>query len=206
MSLCWYHDESGQIGGDVSKPNVSASFYCAMIGTDDPKKLERCVKKTIRGFSQNQLEKFTGTLHAYNELDRTRFRLLTYIAQTDVKIVLLRVDKAKLHRRFPKKSDVELYQYVVSELFGKAAKNDLLSRGDGIVLSRFFVKKSHNNDLVDSVIAKTYSSDCSVVPAHQNKCLQAVDFIAWAHYMKHERDDSAYLDVISDKILAEYSI
>jgi hypothetical protein len=177
-----------------------------MIGTDNPKELERCVKKTIRGFSQNQLEKFTGTLHAYKELNRTRLRLLTYVARTNAKIVLLKVDKARLHRRFYQRTDVELYQYVVSELFGKVVKDGSLSHEDIIVLSRFFVKRSHNKDLIDRVIAKTHSSDCSVIPANQNRCLQAVDFVAWAYYMKHERDDSAYIDLVSEKILAEYSI
>lgn len=53
---------------------------------DNPKALGRCVKKTVGGFSQKQLEKFSGTLHAYRELDKTRLRLLGHVAKTDVRI------------------------------------------------------------------------------------------------------------------------
>ncbi|MDR0518825.1 MAG: hypothetical protein LBG82_02045, partial [Clostridiales Family XIII bacterium] len=84
MSYC-YFDESGQIGGDTTKPNVSAGFYCALVVVDNPKALGRCVKKTVGGFSQKQLEKFSGTLHAYRELDKTRLRLLGHVAKTDVR-------------------------------------------------------------------------------------------------------------------------
>jgi hypothetical protein len=174
--------------------------------TDTPKELARCVKKTVQGFSARQISKFPGTLHAYRELDKTRLRLLGFIAKTDAKIVLMKIDKNKLRRRFPRKNDIELYMYVVTGLFENATRDEILSGNDEIVLSRFFTKKSQNAELVESIAAETNMTFCSVAPAYGNKCRQVVDFVAWAYYMKYERNEPKYIEVISDKIIIEYAV
>jgi hypothetical protein len=201
-----YYDESGQIGGDITKQSISNNFYCALIISDKPKDIERSIKKTVQGFSPNQIKKFSGTLHAYRELDKTRLRLLNYLARTDIKIAVLKVDKQKLHSKFPKQDDTALYQYTVAQFIGKAVKGGIIELEDTIVLSRYFVTKTQNNRLIEMVSVETNTENCRVEPASQNPCLQAVDFIAWAYYMKHERNRSDFFDVISHKVIADYSV
>jgi hypothetical protein len=33
-----------------------------------------------------------------------------------------------------------------------------------------------------------------------------VDFVAWAHYARQERGTTVFIDLIADKIVADYSI
>ncbi len=39
--------------------------------------------------------------------------------------------------------------------------------------------------------------------SHENKSLQAIDFISWAIFRKYERDDLVFYNLIKDKIVDE---
>ena len=43
----------------------------------------------------------------------------------------------------------------------------------------------------------------SLMASHDNKCLQAVDFISWAIFRKYERGDYEFYEIIKDKIIDE---
>jgi hypothetical protein len=48
------------------------------------------------------------------------------------------------------------------------------------------------------------SFDFNILPARDDKCLQAVDFVSWALWQKYENADETYSDIISGKIVKEY--
>lgn len=45
--------------------------------------------------------------------------------------------------------------------------------------------------------------DIQLVASHENKSLQAVDFLSWAIFRKYEREDFRFYEIIKDKIVDE---
>src|SRR3989338_1991496 len=61
-------DESGDLSFDFDKRGVSANFIITILIVENPKPLERAVKKVIR-WMKHRYPKHRGCLHAYHELE-----------------------------------------------------------------------------------------------------------------------------------------
>lgn len=48
-----------------------------------------------------------------------------------------------------------------------------------------------------------YKLNVIIKTPHQDRCLQATDFISWAIFRKYEKGDQYYCDLIKDKIFEE---
>ena len=90
-------DESGDLGFDFSKPKTSKYFIVTFLFTSDKRPLEKAIKKTVRSFTTREHPGHPGTLHAAKESPRTRLKLLNTLAQHDISILTIYLNKRKLY-------------------------------------------------------------------------------------------------------------
>jgi hypothetical protein len=97
---------------------------------------------------------------------------------------------------------------MVVALINRLYADGIIRKTDVIkfVASRRNTSEKLNDDFTKSIEHCTtgVNFDFSILPARDDKCLQAVDFVSWALWQKYENGDETYSDIISDKIVKEY--
>ena len=199
-------DESGDLG---FKKTSSKWFLFTMAITSDPKVLERVIKKVWRTLKKKN--KKLGELHAYHEKDITRKRVLRMLSQvTDLKVFSIILNKQKVHVNFQDQKNY-LYVYMANLLLENLHNNKKILK-DNEPIHLFVDQKDTKKQLRDnfihlltSSISKKRIGKFSVVlhSSHENKSLQAVDFISWAIFRKYEREDYEFYELIKSKVIEE---
>jgi hypothetical protein len=144
-------------------------------------------------------------LHAHYEKPITKKRLLQGLATKDVQIATMRLDKRKV---LVSGNTNELYSNMFVSLINRLYTDGVISKSDAIkfVASRRNTSEKLNDDFTQSIehFTNKVNFDFNIVPARDDKCLQAVDFASWALWQKYENGDETYSDIISHKIVKEY--
>ncbi|MDR1068187.1 MAG: DUF3800 domain-containing protein [Clostridiales Family XIII bacterium] len=198
-----YFDESGDLSKNFDRPTASKCFYITFIIVNDPKAIEKVIKKVIA--HSKHTPRFRGYLHAAHDRDETVLRGLRYLARKDIRAVCLRVDKTHL----PEKAAQDvLYKKLVLTLIKRLYKNSILDPAEkyNFVGSRYYSNKRLDREFIDYISANTSNINVETAWTHDDKCLQAVDYFSMAFYRKHENNDSRFYNIIAGSVAGNYSV
>jgi len=203
-------DESGDLGFDFKKKKTSRYFVVTFLMIDDPKPWNKLIQKTIAWLSKVERKRHNGVLHFHKEHPKLRYKLLWSIAQLNVSIMAIYVDKKHVYTRLHDEKHV-LYNYITNILLDRVVTKKLLPTDDLKLIvakretNKFLNQNFHNylqkkangdHKLAISIAIEPYSKT-----AH--KCLQLVDAAAWTIFRKREHQDDSYYQQIKDKIIEE---
>lgn len=202
-------DESGDLGFDFSKPKTSKYFIVAFLFAKDKKQIDKIVKKIFTSFTQKQVKNHSGVLHSYKETPATRKRLLQLLAEKDVHILTIRLNKQKVYAHLKDQKHI-LYNYVVNILLGRLISKKLVPLDEIIhfIASRRETSRFLNDNFTAYLRKQTKSNhklemDIKIMVPSQEKGLQVADFIAWSFFRKYEHSDDSYADIVNQKVVEE---
>lgn len=198
-------DESGDLG---FKPSSSRWFLFTIAIVSDPRALERVVKRVWRPLKKKY--KKLGELHASHEKDITRKRVLKQLSEvSDLKVLCVILNKKKVYVDLQNQKNY-LYNYTANVLLERLHTKEVLGQKESLHL--FVDRKDTKKRLRENFISYLTGSmnkrhDGPFVvelhSSHENKSLQAVDFISWALFRKYEHGDYEFYEIIKSKIIDE---
>ena len=198
-------DESGDLG---FKKTSSKWFLFTIAIVPEARMLERVVKK-IWGPLKKKHKKL-GELHSYHADKVTRTRMLQKLNELkELKILTVLLNKEKVYVDLQNQKNY-LYNYTANILLDRLHTSGVLTEGESIDLyiDRKDTKKSLRENFLN-YLTKSMSSkrgggfSVTLHTSHENKSLQAVDFISWAIFRKYEQGDFQYYELIKSKIVDE---
>lgn len=198
-------DESGDLG---FKSSSSKWFLFTIAIVSDSRSLERVIKRIWRPLKKKH--KRLGELHAYHADAITRTRVLQRLSELeDLKVLTIILNKKKVYVDLQNQKNY-LYNYTANILLDRLHSSGLLKIGEAIEL--YIDRKDTNKRLRENFVE--YLNNAMLVrrdgvfrvtlhASHENKSLQAVDFISWAIFRKYEHGDFEYYELIKSKIADE---
>ncbi len=198
-------DESGDMGFS----NKSSKWFLFTLAiVDDARVLEKVIKKVWKTLRKKH--KNISELHAFQEQDVTRIRILRLLSEIDdLKIVAIILNKTKVHINLQEQKNY-LYNYTANLVLDRLINKKVLNKDNKIflVVDRKDTKKNLRNNFISYItnsmkIRKHDKFEMTLVASHDNKCLQAVDFISWAIFRKYERGDFEYYEIVRNRIIDE---
>jgi len=203
-------DESGCLGFDFSKPKTSRYFIVTFLFARKKRPLERIVKKVFRGMAPNIRRGHCGVLHCRDEMPRTRMKLLSLLSEQDINIMAIRLNKTKVYANLQDEKPV-LYNYVTNILLDRIFTRKLVPLDDTIHLiasrreTNKFLNQNFQNYLQRQAALNHSLTELQIriVPPHEEKGLQVVDFASWAIFRHYEHWDSSYYDVIRKRVVED---
>jgi hypothetical protein len=205
-------DESGDLGFDLKKKRTSKFFVVTLLFVPgDKRSIEKVVRKTHGELSRN-IKRLVGSLHATNEKPITRQRLLRRLSQNACSVMTIYLDKRKVFTNMRDEKQV-LYNYIVNILLDKVMKNKIL-QAKGLVeliasrreTNRFFNKNFENYLQQQAKKWPEIKITIKIKSPHEERALQATDFVSWAIFRKYENNDDSYYSIIKPKIIEERAI
>jgi hypothetical protein len=199
------HDESGDLGFNFENPRTTNYFIIVFLMTSNVRLVANAVRNTFRTLRKAQKKRSGGILHCHYEDRQTRIRLLKQLAERDIKIAAIKLDKRDTVLI---DNQQVLYSSMVVSLFNRLYKDRHISLNDNVkfVASQVATNKHHNKQFIsvvkDGAFASSFNMEIST-PARE-KGLQAADFVSWSLWRKYEYNDTEYADIIADKIVCEY--
>jgi proline racemase len=202
-------DESGDLGFDLDKKRTSRFFVITFLCCANKKPIEKVVSK-CHSELKKQHQMRGGTLHCYREKPITRQRLLTRLAEKDCSIMTVFLDKSRVYTKLQDEKDV-LYNYVTNILLDRIITKQLLGPGVGdihLVASRKETSKFLNENFKEYLRSRAKVKHridivVEIKTPHEEKSLQAVDFVSWAIFRKQEYGDASHYELIKSKIVEE---
>lgn len=198
-------DESGDLG--FSKKS-SKWFLFTLVVTGEPRKLEKVIQKARKVLSKKHKRKYSE-LHAYHTDEITRKRILHSIAELDILIVTTILNKEKVYVGLQEQKNY-LYNYTANILLDRLLNTNLIDIKHELILvaDRKDTKKNLQENFISYITSamkerRKGNFRMSLARSHDEKGLQAVDFISWAIFRKYERGDFDYYEIIKDKIVDE---
>lgn len=203
-------DESGDLGFDFRKKGTSRYFVIAALFCRHKRPVERAVIDVHRSL-RKKYRVMSGVLHAAGEEEATRVRLCKKLAERDVRLMTVYVDKRQVFARLREEKHV-LYNYVANILLGRLVTWRVARRGEDVEL--IVARRETSSFLNDNF--KAYLSDQSssrgpqlrvrICSPHEEKGLQAVDMACWAMFRKYELDDSRYSRLLQPIVVEENAL
>lgn len=198
-------DESGDLG--FSKRS-SKWFLFTLVLTEDRRRLEKVIKKTRQTLKRKYKHIFSE-LHAYHCDNITRTRVLKSLSTLNITIVTTILNKEKVHVDLQNQKNL-LYNYTANIILDRLINYKLIE-GDKqlyLVVDRKDTKKNLCNNFISYITEAMKSRrsggfKMSLASSHDEKGLQAVDFISWAIFRKYEKGDFEFYELIKDKIIDE---
>lgn len=198
-------DESGDLG---FKKRSSRWFIFTIVVTKELKSLERAVNRVWRPLKKKH--RVMSELHATKEKDITRKRLLSLVGRiADLQILSVALDKSKIHVDMQNQKHF-LYNYTANLLLELLHSQEIIDGNE--VIELFVDRKDTKKELRENFINYLMDSfgkkgkgrvSITLHASHQNKSLQAVDFVAWATFQRYERNDTKFYDLIKTKIAVD---
>ena len=184
-------DESGDLGFDFTKKRTSRYFVVSILVCDDPQPMNKLVRKVFHGFSKTDVKHHHGVLHAYSENDNTRRRILSLLVQSNVNILIIRLDKRRVFTQYDEKH--LLYNYVVNIVLDRLIRQGLVSAEETVHVVASQRETSHvlNTNFMSYLTSNVVerhgvSLDVQIKPPSAEKGLQVVDCLAWSFFRKYE--------------------
>lgn len=198
-------DESGDLG---FKETSSRWFLFTIAMTSERRTMERVVKKVWRPLKKKH--KRLGELHASHEKDSLRKTMLKALSKVDdLKVLCVILNKQKVYVDLQNQKN-HLYNFTANILLDRLHTKGVLLKGEPIDLyiDRKDTKKQLRENFLSYLTTSMHNrrkESFSVVlhTSHENKSLQAVDFISWALFRKYEHGDYEFYELIKDKIIEE---
>jgi len=198
-------DESGDLG---FKKTSSKWFLFTIAMVSDPRSLERIVKKVWRPLKKKH--KRLGELHAYHANDITRRRMLKGLSEVpDLRVLCIILNKEKVYVELQNQKNY-LYNYTANILLDRLHTKEILSAKDHIELytdrkdTKKYLRENFTQYLTNSMQRRRDGTfGVTLHTSHENRSLQAVDFISWAIFRKYEKNDFEFYEIIKNKIVDE---
>ena len=198
-------DESGDLGFKKSSSNW---FIFTIAITGNLRSLEKVIKKVWRHLRKKH--KGLGELHASNEKNTTRRRVLRLLSKADdLKILCIVLNKEKVYIDLQNQKEY-LYNYTANLLLDRLHNKELIPANEPINLyidrkdTKKYLRENFVGYLTESMKKRRNAVfNVKLHSSHENKSLQAVDFISWAIFRKYERSDYEFYEIIKDKIVDE---
>src|SRR3989344_1384146 len=198
-------DESGDLG---FKKTSSKWFLFTIAMVSDARSLERVVKKVWRPLKKKH--KRLGELHAYHANDVTRARILKGLSEIpDLKVLCVVLNKQKVYVDLQNQKNY-LYNYTANILLDRLHTQEAFSATEPIDLyvdrkdTKKYLRENFINYLTSSMKKRRDGAfSAALHTSHENKSLQAVDFVSWAIFRKYERGDYEFYEIIKNKIVDE---
>jgi hypothetical protein len=193
-----FQDESGDLGFDFSKSKTSRFFVITIVLMDESvkKSTEKVVKNVFRRFAEPKSHK-EGILHAAKEKPVVRSHLLKGIAEKDIAIYAVILNKARVNDDL-KRHPAKLYNFITKTLLKYVCKvGGLDANKNELVASRRETNRLLNDDFcqyLEGQMKKMSSGDfvVRIASAYEEKCLQVVDFACWSVYRAIAYGDDSY--------------
>jgi hypothetical protein len=171
-----------------------------MLITESPRAIELHVKRARQSLGRKaRQDELKATWSEPPMIER----LLNSIAQEDVQVVAVAVDKRAIVR--PPAESEDLYRVAVA----RAVRHGLTRWPQlHLYLDKRYTNSKQRQALEQAVIAALPpGSQQALLIWHEDSrgdlCLQAVDYVAWAIARKYERGDLRAYSQIADKIVVE---
>ena len=202
---CIFMDESGDMGFGKRS---SKWFLFTLVVVEDMRKIEKIVKKVRRGLKKKYKHQYSE-LHAYHCDDITRTRVLKEIALLDLFVVTTILNKKKVHIDLQNQKTY-LYNYTANIILDRLINTNLIDKNQHIslVVDRKDTKKNLKDNFISYITNAMHKRDhknfkMSLSASHDEKGLQAVDFISWAIFRKYEKGEYEFYEIIKNKIVDE---
>lgn len=198
-------DESGDLGFSEKS---SKWFMISVAIVKDKRSLERVVKKVWKSLQKKH--KHLNELHASHEKYITRIKILNLLAKVDdLKIMTVILNKDKVYVDLQNQKHY-LYTYVANLLLDRAHNEEILGLNEiiDLIVDRKDTNKSLNESFIGHLTGtmnnkKVKNFKIQLHSSHENKSLQAVDFISWAIFQKYEYGNFEFYEIIRNKIVDE---
>jgi len=198
-------DESGDLGFSEKS---SKWFLITVAIIPDSRVLEHAVKKIWRSLRKKHAH--VGELHASNEKDVTRRRMLHMLAKIDcLQVMTVVLNKTKVYIDLQNQKNY-LYNFTANILLDGLHSRDILADDEliNLVVDRKDTKKSLRDNFVSYLTTsmkrrRKGTFKVELHASHENKSLQAVDFVSWAIFRKYKHNDFEFYEIIKDKIVDE---
>lgn len=189
-------DESGDLGKLGSK-----YFTIAALCTKNPKPIENAMKR-IKQRKISKRDKKISELKGNNSSKVIRMAVLNKLVKCDCTFNIITITKSQV-KDYLYDHKEKLYNYIV----GLVIKNmDIYTSDINLVIDKKTNNKLINGDLeqyIQKRIAEKkllFKFKMTHKDSTNDRCLQAVDFVAWATNRKFSYGDNEYYDVIEEKI------
>ena len=137
---------------------------------------------------------------------------MSMISKTNTSVMTIFLNKRKVYTKLKKERDV-LYNFVVNRLLDIVYRKNLIPVEEEVTLiasrkeTNKFLNMNFRNYLLNKLNSKyKLKLKIEIKTPHEDKCLQAVDFISWSIFRKYEYEDDSYYDIIRDNIVEESPI
>lgn len=198
-------DESGDLG---FKSKSSKWFIFTLVVVEDNRSLERVIKKERKNLKKKYQKSFSE-LHAYHCDDITRKRVLKSLAELDISVVTTILNKEKVYIDFQNQKNY-LYNYSANILLERLINKNIIRDDDilDLVVDKKDTKKNLKNNFINYITEgmdsrRNGNFKMQLSKSHEEKGLQAVDFLSWAIFRKYEKGDYEFYEIIKDKIIEE---
>lgn len=195
-----YHYSFIDESGTTSPFSGSRFFVVALLDTRNPRKVELHVRRLHKRFGTSLK---SGEMKANESQEKTIRRFLSTIANEQIEIIAIIVDKKSILRN-PKNNE-NIYHEAVSLAISHAVRRWPKIE---IYLDKRYTSKRLRKSLEKEIRERITDFPHKVVIIHQEdsiarKELQAADFISWAFFQKYERGDSKFYEIISGNVIVE---
>lgn len=201
-------DESGDLGFDFRKKKTSKVFVITCLFTGNKRPIEKIVKKT-RSELRKKYKRRLGVLHCVKEKPITRQRLLRRLAEQECFIMSIYLNKKRVYTKLQNEKPI-LYNYVTNILLDRIYSRKIIKTNGKIHLiaskreTNKFLNQNFQNYLNQQVKNRHKARvEILIRSPHEEKALQAVDFVSWAIFRKYEYLDESYYNLIKSKIIEE---
>ena len=186
-----YLDESGDLGFNFAKKRTSRFFVISLIISPDDRTPAKIIKKVFRNLlkvRQNLI------FHSYRELPKTRIKLLQNLANSSLTFASIVLEKKDSAVNFTKS---DIYLAMALQLLHEInlTKQDKFS----LIAEKSTSKKSIDQNFISRILAEFPCATVKISRPHEDKGLQAADFVAHATWLKYENNEAAFYNVIKDK-------
>lgn len=199
-----YLDESGDLG---FSSKASKYFVIAALLTTDSLRIEKCITKVRKERLPNKYKKIPE-LKYHNSDNIVRRRILQCIAKTDTEIAYAVLRKRQVYENLRNKPNI-LYNFLCGSLIGNVFRKYHINSGFNVIVDRSLT--NINREAFDeyvgyrALMSKTEIFNLDLleinhVDSTQNKCIQAVDFVAGAIARNYEREDPLFYHIIDGRI------
>jgi len=196
-----FADETGDVG---RAPGSSRYLIVAVVLTRNPRPLRKTVAKTRKHLRKKL--KNIPELKAKRTPKKVVARFLRYIAELDVEIVVVVLDK---HTAPARPDPEDWYRLVCAEAIRHCVERCVWLK---LAVDRRYTNENLRDRLEQSILVRAASASERTVmgliriehsDSVQEKGIQVADAVVWSLGQKYERGDNELYRIIKDKIIVE---
>lgn len=192
-----YIDESGDLG---TKYGSSRFLVLAALIVDNPKDLDRIIKKIRRGKFKKELKKANEIKANSSSAEIITYMLSKLNSVAGAKVYYVVLDKSKLYSSYLKSDKHKLYNFVAGRLAKHINFDDIrfeirIDRSKG----NLFLQEDFNKYFIKFLKENCKSVDCKIEHSYSHAWsgLQFADILAWSCFQKFEFDSEGFVDTLT---------